>query len=326
MKLKTTLMLAVSMTAALTVAPVAHAWDSFGHMTVAYLAYQQLTPQTKQRANDLIKLNPYYTSTWTAWIPSGTSQADTDTIMFMLSATWPDQIKDDKNYSSDGSQNGDNPEGSTNATANVGFQTDFSMHKYWHFVDTPFSPDGTHLPAIPTPNAQDRITLFRSVLSSDSSDQLKSYDLTWLLHLVGDVHQPLHCATRAISTESGGDSGGNDVKLNGGYSELHAFWDDVLGTGTLSSEKLMSTVKSVEKAAAKLSAPDATLAAKTSETDWVTESFNAAQTNVYITPIGPDLGPFTLTTSYKTAAKKVAGQRIALAGARLANLLNNKLK
>ena len=36
----------------------AYAWDSFGHMLVAYLAYQQLTPETKARANALIRLNP----------------------------------------------------------------------------------------------------------------------------------------------------------------------------------------------------------------------------------------------------------------------------
>jgi hypothetical protein len=61
------------------------------------------------------------------------------------------------------------------------------MHKYWHFIDTPFTIDGTALPAIPTPNAQERIALFRTVLASTSADPLKSYDLTWLLHLVGDA-------------------------------------------------------------------------------------------------------------------------------------------
>jgi len=88
------------------------------------------------------------------------------------------------------------------------------MHKYWHFIDTPFTTDRTALPPIPAPNAQERIALFRTVLASTSADPLKSYDLTWLLHLVRDVHQPLHASTRVGSTDPNGDSGGNLGKLS----------------------------------------------------------------------------------------------------------------
>jgi len=70
-------------------------------------------------------------------------------------------------------------------------------HKYWHFVDKPFSKDGTtHFPELPIPNAQTQIDAFRAVLASNADDALKSYDLVWLLHLVGDVHQPLHASSR----------------------------------------------------------------------------------------------------------------------------------
>ena len=33
-------------------------WNGFGHETIAYIAYQKLTPQTRARANELLKLNP----------------------------------------------------------------------------------------------------------------------------------------------------------------------------------------------------------------------------------------------------------------------------
>ena len=36
------------------------AWGSIGHMTVAYVAYRKLTPATKARVRDLLKLNPDY--------------------------------------------------------------------------------------------------------------------------------------------------------------------------------------------------------------------------------------------------------------------------
>lgn len=69
----------------------------------------------------------------------------------------------------------------------------------------------------------------RKVLASDSSDELKSYDLVWLVHLVGDVHQPLHCVTRVIHDDPQGDKEGNDCKLNGKPDNIHSIWDGIIG-------------------------------------------------------------------------------------------------
>ena len=59
---------------------------------------------------------------------------------------------------------------------------------------------------------------------------------------------------------------------------------------------------------------------------WTDESFEAAQQTVYKTPIVAGAGPFTLTPAYKTAALKLAQQKVALAGARLAKILNEELR
>ena len=56
------------------------------------------------------------------------------------------------------------------------------------------------------------------------------------------------------------------------------------------------------------------------------ESVQVAQTVAYRAPIMEGNGPFTLTAGYKTTATKVAKERAALAGARLARLLNTELK
>jgi len=58
----------------------------------------------------------------------------------------------------------------------------------------------------------------------------------------------------------------------------------------------------------------------------VAESFQAAQAVAYQPPVMAGNGPFTLTPAYTDAAKKVAQERVALAGALLANLLNKELK
>jgi hypothetical protein len=82
-------------------------------------------------------------------------------------------------------------------------------------------------------------------------------------------------------------------------------------------------------AAQSLSSADATAAADLNEADWVNESFALAKSSVYINPpIGPGLGTFTIGSNptYGADSLKIAQQRVALAGARLANVLNAELK
>jgi hypothetical protein len=162
---------------------------------------------------------------WFELIPEGTGPARTKMLIFMIAATWADRIKNDPDYHTDGSHNGNRPPTDGTANNNTGFD-DLARHKYWHFIDRPFTLDSTALPQVPEPNAQTRISDFRAVLASNSSDELKSYDLSWLLHLVGDVHQPLHCATRVSAAKPGGDDGGNGVALSTAPGKLHSFWDD----------------------------------------------------------------------------------------------------
>jgi hypothetical protein len=100
--------------------------------------------------------------------------------------------------------------------------------------------------------------------------------------------------------------------------ELHAFWDNALGTSPDPNHAVI--------AGNALPAPNSTQAAKSDAKDWVDESFTDAQSSVYVNPIGAGDGPFTITAAYKDSAKKLAQQRVALAGARLANMLNSELK
>jgi len=306
----------------LVAAPRARAWDGQGHMTVAYIAYQQLTPATKARVKQLLALNPYASDStkWPKLLETAPAGADTDELTFMIAATWPDQIKSDKTYDQvDGTHNGNRPPTDGTAANNIGY-SDHARHKYWHFIDTPFSTDQTSLPSLPTPNLQDRIATFRTVLKSNDPDDLKSYDLSWLLHLIGDAHQPLHCATRVTASAPDGDDGGNGVALTTCKKcELHAFWDNALGTSK-SFKTIIKKAKTIPKA-------NAAAAANLNEADWADESFKAAKKTAYKRPpIGNGPGPFSPTTSYSTAVGSTSEKRIALAGARLANVLNADLK
>ena len=295
------------------------AWNSKGHMMVAYVAYQRLTPAARARVDDLLLRNPSYTK-WEMTIPATISGAEKKLRIFMLAATWPDEIKAaHSGYADDGSDDGSRPNGASSAQ-NTGY-SDHLRHRYWHFVAMPFTSDGSPLPPIPTPNAQDRIHLFRTVLASiTESDDLKSYDLTWLLHLVGDVHQPLHVATRVSGTEPDGDHNGSRVAICPApcKDDLRAFWNTVLGT--------QATVTAAENLAKTLKAAPTGDGAVLDEAIWVRDSFELAQSTVYKPPVGAGRGPFTITAAYRASAKSVARRQIALAGARLANVLNADLK
>jgi len=302
-----------------------HAWFDVGHMAVAFVAYQQLTPAKKARVAALLKKNPYYNTKWKALIPAGTPADQRDLMLFMIAATWPDEIKQSgSGYQSDG----DNPPTDGSAWTNTGYDTDKKQHKYWHFIDVPFTQDATTpLAAIPSPNAETQIAIFRQTLTSASSDKLKSYDLVWLMHVVGDVHQPLHSTTRVSAGELNGDNGGNNEKVDAtavgnSTKKLHAFWDSLPGDAPNPSAAITMAMTYAKA----LAPADPVLAKKMDASDWISESFNIAETSVYSAPIGAGDGPFVITQNYMDNAKKIAAERVALAGQRLANLINNELK
>lgn len=186
------------------------AWNSFGHMATAGIAYQHLNPTAKGSVNKLIVKNPSY-KTWKASLPAGLTDEQRNLYLFMLASTWPDQIRGDSSFHDDGPGGGNRPP-ATGGSTNIGY-SDKARHKYWHFIDVPFSPDGTPLGFVPTPNAETEIAVFRQTLFSNASLKLKSYDLTWLLHLVGDIHQPLYATSRYTATQLTGDAGGNSVTV-----------------------------------------------------------------------------------------------------------------
>lgn len=296
-----------------------NAWWDGGHETVAYIAYQKLTPATRRRVDVLLQRNPMYAS-WT----KGIAVDQKGLVAFLKAATWPDCIKSSscvKGYTSDG---GDNPPGKPTDAQNIGYD-DHLMHKYWHFVDEPYSAGA---PAKPPkdPNALTEIELLTAAIGSDESDAIKSYDVVWLVHLVGDVHQPLHSTSRFTVNHPNGDAGGNLVAFCAKPcgDELHAYWDGLLG-----DKPTVKTVTTLGNQLLKTKKP-----AKASETDptkWVNESFALAKSTVYIAPISDDNDPGQKISArpdanYGTAALQVAKSQALLAGYRLADLLNTHLK
>jgi hypothetical protein len=306
---------------------IALAWNGKGHEVVAYIAYQHLDPETRAKVDDLLKKNPCY-GEWSSTV-SPLPANNQPVAIFMLAATWPDMIKS-ANYDcqpghsfvSDGTHNGDVAPDSAEASQNIGY-ADTHRHKYWHFVDTPFSTDGTPIAPAPHPNALDEILTLTTALSSDESDDLKSYDLVWIEHLVGDVHQPLHDTTRFTKKHPSGDAGGNLVSIcdtPGCKQELHAYWDSILGSADL--EAALTKGEQFD------TSPKPSEADKSDVHLWVDEGFQIAKSVVYQPPISedePDSAVGIPGTQYRATAKRIAQSQVLLAGYRLAGLLNQAL-
>jgi hypothetical protein len=312
----------IVLTLVLAASPDARAWNDFGHMEVAAVAFNNLRSKARKRVAQLLKLNPRYSN----WIV-GAAAGDRDRAAFMRAATWADSIKSDPSYQAD-------DQTAATASQNIGY-ADRLRHTYWHYVDQPFSPDNTPLTAAPAPNAATVIPMLQAALAAaDTSEDVKSYDLVWLLHLVGDIHQPLHCAARLDAADPRGDRGGNNVKITGNVqppicddprycpfgppADLHAFYDTIDGSGY--------AVAPVERAAAMLPRAGADKVVISDVVVWIQEGFDLARTAVYVPPIGVGDGPFAITPQYQAAAVKLGRARIVLAGRRLANVINQALE
>jgi hypothetical protein len=334
---------AFSLSIILVTPPQALAWGNTGHEAVAYVAWQQMTPATRARVIELLKQVPTLHNAdntksipgyaeWVAELPAGLSQDDQNLYLFMRAATWPDTIKHEWLKDSDTP-----PKGIT-TDVNIGF-TDTVSHGYWHFIDAGFASDSSAVPPTPVPNAATQIVALRQFIGSAEDDVLKAYDLVWVEHLVGDIHQPLHGSTRYFA--GAGDAGGNDVPIKlttamnksfeGTLSksapvELHAFWDDLPGEGEPAPALPQAAAfgKSLTQAAN-------TKIAVTDPAKWAAESLALAKTDAYAAPIGASPKPaggsaYVITTAYYNKAMSDAKSRVALAGARLAKLLNDNLK
>ncbi len=130
---------------------------------------------------------------------------------------------------------------------------------------------------------------------------------------------PLHAVSRFTRELPTGDMGGNRVRLctSPCREELHFFWDGALGHGSPTEALAL---------ARELPTPVTHLIADTRIQDWVDESGRIARGVVYGPPIGSGAGPYALTAAYREQARVVARAQVALAGRRLAVLLNTALR
>jgi len=297
-------------------APGGRAWGCKGHQTVALIAEEYLTPEAKQMVQKLLIENP---------IDPKLSRYCGSAVRDVIAdaSTWADDARNEL-------KNGP-----------------------WHYIDIPRAAkrgplepycgeDGCVTKAIAEQLA---------ILKNKSLDGSKRAEaLRYIIHFVGDLHQPLHAATNA-------DEGGNCVPVkylrrkpherNHSFSpNLHSLWDTAIperdmegadpGEYAETLEGVFSTdIEGWQKAGIHLD-------------EWAWESHDLAESVAYgaLTPkiavepnvtvrscaddnnIGERLLQQHITAgeSYQEEAAKIVERRLAQAGVRLAIILNEAAK
>lgn len=298
----------LSVLLSLSLALPASAWDGTGHRVIAAIAYERLTPKARARVDDLIRHHPDYEAIFLQGAPA--DEAGRAQAAFITAAVWPDTIKGDRRFWDDTHKDAE-------PTPLLPGFPDMKRHTNWHYYDTPYAPDGAHAEKQLPPSALSELPrLIRGI----DEPQNAVYDLPWLVHVEGDVHQPLHCIGRTLKSTGKSDAGGNLVFVTPGRN-LHSLWDSACGTDQ--SDAYVS-----QYAAEATAAHPAPQHLEKNPKKWIQEGAKLAIAEVYT--FGLETGsrehPVELTKTYVENARKIAQAQIALAGYRLAAVLNERFK
>lgn len=287
MGMKRLLSLAAVLTALLVATPAQAYWE-YGHQTIGQIAMANVTPKTRARVLALLRQEKLL----------DTPQCKAGTIED--AAVWADCIKTIKG-----------PDG----------KQAFGYANSWHYqnvnICSPFDlnsacKDGNCVSA--------QIERDVKILKDPkATTKARVEALVFLIHFVGDLHQPLHAGDR-------GDKGGNDVKADYGFYgparfNLHSIWDGPL------AERAISTGPSLVR---RYPAAERARIATGTVTDWSRESWAIARAATYATALGGDpCGP--TPTRVKLDNATIAGLvptvrlEIERGGLRLARLLDEAL-
>lgn len=279
---------------------VALAWNGAGHRLVATIAWQRLDPAARGEAVRLLRHHP----DWPHWSAGNAGLDDSGRSAFIAASTWADELR------RTAPRHEHSPAKSDGST--VLDPADGSAHGDWHYLNRPLDARGRLHPGTLGGNLDQALEQLPRILADPTqSDLRRAHALAWLIHLVGDAHQPLHTVTR-LNAE-GDDAGGNGLTIHDPshprltQQPLHAWWDDRPGPPWLRGDKLLARAAWLDEATPPT--PQRT------STEWLREAQQLARTVAY-----RDLGsePITLDDAYRSTAQRTADRQIVAAGRRLA--------
>ena len=245
-------------------------WGAEGHQVIGRIAEELLTDQSRQEIATLLEND----------LDAKGQPSGRKTLAEV--STWADEIR-----------------GSARRTAP------------WHYDNVPLCPsDKTE--TCPDGNcASAQLGRHLKILANKTQPlRSRNESLKWIVHLMGDIHQPLH-------TSNNSDRGGNSVLVRGG--NLHSFWDVTVVQNARTRKLLDQPISNV------------TQWQQGNIATWMQESHRLAETVVYgklsawACNAVPE-GRTELGVDYMDSAAPVAAQQIQKAGVRLARVLNEALE
>lgn len=191
--------------------------------------------------------------------------------------------------------------------------------KPFHFIDIPFERGGPAEPPLPAaPHVLAKIAESTAALKHGGTAQQMVDELSWLIHTMGDVHQPLHCIERISDLHPGGDRGGNSFLLKGSARNLHSLWDSSVSFTHQDEPTLAASIMQDH--------PRQSLATDLRVADpekWARSSYRLAKQFAYGPLHENPQSPPKPSPAYLKQAEKIGRRQAALAGYRLADRLQD---
>ena len=285
------------------------AWDSGGHQIIDAIAYAHLNPKAKQAVDHLA-----------AQLHSARGSYDAITL-----GCWMDDRRDDPTVPDD------------------------RRFRTWHYIDIPIDLNAPKPPFDPGTddaihgNAVQALKRAVAVLKGGSDPYIKDQPtaLAIVMHLVGDLHQPLHCATSTILVHGNAvdDRGGNlEIVANSPPGEtkfpLHRFWDEAY-RATFDDASGSVRIEEFQMSPAQITECDEDLRKEGSANPiwrepnfdaWAKTSNSIARHFVYPGLTAGDNPKLCRVSSAYVAQSRIwARAQIDMAGQRLATLLNETI-
>lgn len=298
----------------------AFAWHSVGHRATASIAFDAMSAEQQQNVIRILRGHPRFDEDFLAHMPdmvkSG-SPAIQGRWLLEQAAFWPDQIQ----------------------LLDEEIRRQYNRPR-WHYINlvvylTPEDEaafDGNFGHNMATefePPFRQNLNLIQALRGNlqvwqdtTSTDEAKAVALCWILHLTGDLHQPLHNValfSKAYFPE--GDRGGNSIEVvrDDEVIDLHAYWDS-LPTHMASLEPSQRTLLTIETETVDDVAID----------EWLSHHANLARMFVYPPEVKEQIldrltrqqtPRFTASHEYLVRAQSIARRQVNLAGHRIAKLL-----
>jgi hypothetical protein len=263
----------------------AMAWWDYGHESVATIGLHEASPTTRREIARLLAQGRLLE---TPTCPVRTIE---------LASYWPDCAK------------------------TLGDR--FSYAYAWHYQNVNIcKPFDTKAPCADGNCVSAQITRNKKLLADRTVPvRERLMALIFLVHLMGDLHQPLHAGDR-------GDRGGNDFKMDYGALErtnIHAVWDGLLADRAISSPPggalaILAAVPPAERAAIR----------QGDVTSWGRESWQAARDFAYGAMLDDPCGPIprkrpVMSDAIVQTLIPVVRMQVAKGGIRLARFLDEAL-